>query len=141
MCAVGLFFPLGWLVWTAVGLLTGGVGNWGHIVPVEAPGISVPIGAYLDNDPFLSRRVGADIVILPAVVDSHSVVLGAFLVRSTPTTLDANVEIIYLAKQGFRNGRSRFTGNTVTEENFDNVIKFDTACSRNMSETSGVLCE
>jgi hypothetical protein len=95
LCPVGLLFPTGWT------LLSGG-GDWGHLVPVEAPGIAVQVGAYLDTHPFLSDREGT-------LVDPCSA-LGAYLVKSTPS-LSANTDIVHLAEREFRNGRSRFTGN------------------------------
>ena len=104
LCPVGLLFPTGWTLLSraTVGAITTGGGDWGHLVPVEAPGIVAQVGAYLDTHPFLSGREGA-------LVDPCSA-LGAYLVKSTPS-LSANTDIVHLAEREFRNGRSRFTGN------------------------------
>eukprot|EP01036_Dinobryon_divergens_P037027 gene37027-48339_t len=112
-CPMGLFFPLGGslLSEVAVGRLTGGVGDWGHIVPVELPGLAISVGVFLDTNPCLSCRVCLHDGLLPSsVVDSHTV-LGSYLVKSTPTRA-ANVEIAHRAESRFRNGRSRFTGHS-----------------------------
>ena len=86
-----------------------GIG-WGHIVPVEEPGFSVAVAAFLDTDPCRSQRAGLQSGLLPSsIVDPHTV-LGSHLVRGTPTR-PANVEILHLAEPAFRRGRSRFTGN------------------------------
>jgi hypothetical protein len=111
-CPQGLLFPLGWvlLAKAARGAMVSGAGDWGHIIPVEMPGLSVPVDAYLDTDPGLSQQI-ADAnagLILPLSV-LPGTVLGSYLLKATPLRI-ANVEIVNLAGQ-FRRGGPRFTGN------------------------------